>query len=171
MRSLRIRHHRRPPAVRIAADAGVQREIAEEVDGVGGAFAQDALGAEDGGAVGAVRTGEGGHVLDHAEELGGCGLVVSNYGFGSKSWGGGRGRTGTSTLRNMPMPFTASLRAMSWGVETMTAPSYMLTIDINIQDEDIQSAPIDVVKELLQALHHHKPAPDHGRFFVDEIAH
>jgi len=40
---------------------------------------------------------------------------------------GGRGRgrgglTGTSTLRNMAMPLRASLRAMSWGVETMMAP-------------------------------------------------
>ena len=75
MLPLRIRHHRRLPTVGIAADAGVQREIAEEVDGVGGAFAEDALGAEDRGGVGAVRAGEGGHVLDHAEELGG--LVVS----------------------------------------------------------------------------------------------
>src|SRR3989304_6268970 len=30
--------------------------------------------------------------------------------------------TGTSTLRNMLRPFLASIRARSWGVETITAP-------------------------------------------------
>ena len=73
MRTIRIRHHRRSPPIRIAADAGVEGDVAEEVDAVGGAFADDAFGAEDVGAVLAVRAGEDGHVLDHAEELGGRG--------------------------------------------------------------------------------------------------
>ena len=52
--------------------------------------------------------------------------------------GAGRGRrdedrermeesTGTSTLRNMEMPLTASLRAISCGVETMTAPGLRIS--------------------------------------------
>ena len=33
------------------------------------------------------------------------------------------GLTGTSTFRNIATPLTASLRAMSWGVDTTIAPA------------------------------------------------
>ena len=47
----------------------MQRNIAEEVNPVGFALAHHALGAEDVGALVAVRAREYGHVLDHAQDL------------------------------------------------------------------------------------------------------
>lgn len=59
------------------ADVRVQRDIAQKGDALltAGVFdtaataAVRAVRAEDGGGVGAGGTGEGGHVLDHAEDL------------------------------------------------------------------------------------------------------
>jgi hypothetical protein len=39
-------------------------------------------------------------------------------------------RRGTLTVLNMLIPFMASLRAMSWGVETMIAPKWIFVIRI-----------------------------------------
>lgn len=65
--TIRIRYHSRLSPICIAADAGVERDIAEEVDAVVCALSNDAFGAEDVGAVVAAGTGEDGHVLDHAQ--------------------------------------------------------------------------------------------------------
>ena len=40
-------------------------------------------------------------------------------------------RTGTSTFRNMLTPLMASLRAMSCGVETITAPADFHIVLVN----------------------------------------
>ena len=40
-----------------------------------------------------------------------------------------------------------------------------------VQDQDVQTAPLDLVQELLQRLHDHETAPHDRCFFVDEIAH
>lgn len=63
----------------------MQRYVAEEGDGMGGAFASYAFGTEDRGCVGAVRAGEERHVLDHADDLG--------WGLRGLVWGW-RGRKG-----------------------------------------------------------------------------
>ena len=68
--TLRLRNNSRSAAVRVVADASVQGDVAEEIDAVGGAFALHAFGAEDWCGLLAVRAGEDGHVLDHAEDLG-----------------------------------------------------------------------------------------------------
>lgn len=92
---------------------------------MGGARTAYSFGAEDGRAMVTGGASKDGHVLDHAENL-----VIGKIFF---PWDQGRrfglGRwefqawlTGTLTLRNMLTPFIASLRAMSCGVEIMTAP-------------------------------------------------
>jgi hypothetical protein len=63
---------------------------------------------------------ECGHILNHAEDL----IEVSKeiwLGDEKNEIGGGK-VTGTSTFRNIAMPFIASRRAISWGVEIMIAP-------------------------------------------------
>ena len=67
MRAIGIRYYSRLSPVCITADTGMERDIAEEVDGVVFAFSNDAFGAEDVGAVVAVWAGEDGHVLDHSK--------------------------------------------------------------------------------------------------------
>lgn len=72
----RLRHHGRHPAIRIVADARVQRDVAQKRDAVLTASVFDTTTAavtgvrtEDGCGVGTGGTGERGHVLDHAEDL------------------------------------------------------------------------------------------------------
>lgn len=92
----RFRHHGRHTAIRIVADAGVQRNIAQKGDAVLTAGLRDTTAAatavvtgvmtEDGGGVGAGGTGEGGHVLDHAEDL--CFRNIRVEEWGGKRYGG-----------------------------------------------------------------------------------
>lgn len=92
-------------------------------------------GAEDRGACRAGGAGEVRHVLEEAEDLKGKRGVVSG-----RADGDGKSEvepTGTSTLRNMAMPLMASLRAMSWGVETMMAPmsrpKYIISVSVTLE--------------------------------------
>ena len=62
-------------------------------------------------------------------------------------------KTGTSTLRNMFRPLRASSRAMSWGVDTITAPVTgtswaMAELDVagarrQVDDQDVELAPLE----------------------------
>ena len=72
----------------------------------------------------------------------------------------------------MSMAFLASIRARSCGVETMTTPSIcglleQRNVDIagagrQVDDEDVETAPIGFAQQLAQGRGGHGAAPDHG---------
>ena len=88
--------------------------------------------------------------------------------------------TGTSILRNIASPLRASKRATSWGVVTITAPAtgtFWITESWaspvpgrHVENQEVQSAPVDVAEHLFDRLHHHRTAPDDRRVGVENEA-
>ena len=74
------------------------------------------------------------------------------------------------TFWNIASPLRASISATSCGVVTMTAPErWIFCVSVScaspvpgrqVDDEEVELAPGDVPEELLDRLHHHRPAPD-----------
>ena len=87
-------------------------------------------------------------------------------------------RIGTWVLLNMVMPFLASIRAMSCGVETITAPfsgtrwamvSWASPVPGGMSSTSTSSgAHGDIAQHLRQRALHHRSAPDHGFVFLDQ---
>ena len=90
-------------------------------------------------------------------------------------------RTGTCTGRNMRSPFSAMVRATSWGVVTMTAPVngtplcqrelHVAGAGWQVDDEVVELTPNDTAHELLDQLGRHRAAPNHGRLLRGEEPH
>ena len=88
--------------------------------------------------------------------------------------------TGTFTFWNIARPLRASMSDTSCGVVTMTAPeSWIFCVSVSWAspvpggrsiDEEVERPPGDVLEELLDGLHDHRAAPDHGLVDVHEEA-
>ena len=88
--------------------------------------------------------------------------------------------TGTATLRNMASPLRASIRAMSCGVETMTAPDERHALGErelriagarrHVDHQHVEFAPLHVAQHLLERARHHRAAPDHRRVLGHDVA-
>ena len=88
--------------------------------------------------------------------------------------------TGTLTRRNMAMPRRASIKReiLRRRDDDRALERHLLRhgelrvagARRHVDHHDVERAPLDFAQHLRQRRHHHRPAPDHRRFFLDQKA-